>query len=85
MQLAAAGVVKLGNNVMPLAAATTVSNNIMPLATATLLAATAVVKRADTLRTFAPPLSPSMSPQTAGTGDALPSSTVRGSGVVNKG
>ena len=41
MPLAAAGVVKLGDGVMPLAAATVVANNIMPLA-----AAAAVAKRA---------------------------------------
>ena len=42
MPLAAAGVVKLGDDVMP-AAAAVVANNIMPLAAATPLAAAAAV------------------------------------------
>ena len=48
MPLAAAGVVKLGDDVIPLAAATIVANNIMTWAAAAPLAAaaTAVVKRA---------------------------------------
>ena len=39
MPLATAGIVKLGDNVMPLAVATVVANNIMPLAAAAPLAA----------------------------------------------
>ena len=48
MPLAAADVVKLGNDVMPLAAAVVVANNIMPLTAAAPLAAaaTVVAKRA---------------------------------------
>ena len=47
MPLAAAGVVKLGDDVMPLAATATVANNTMPIAAAAPLDAATVAKRAD--------------------------------------
>ena len=87
MPLAAAGIIKLGHGVMPLAASTTIPKNIMSRATATPLAAvvTAVTKHAGELRPSAPSPLPPLSPRTAGTWGALPSSMVRGSWLVNKG
>ena len=68
--MAAVDVAKLGNDVMPLAAAATVANNVMPLAADMPLAAADVIKYADKLRPSASLLSPPLSPQTAGTEDA---------------
>ena len=70
MPLAAAGIVKLGNGVMPLAVVATIPNNIMLLA--------AVTKCADKLRPSVPPSLPPLLPWTVGTVDDLPSPIVHG-------
>lgn len=49
-----ARVIKVNDNVMPLAATTTVANNVKPLAAAVPLAAAAVAKQANKLRTSNP-------------------------------
>ena len=87
MPLAAAGVVKLGDGVMPLAAATPFLNNIMPLAVAAPLAAAAVAKRAKELRPSAPPPLPPMLPGrlTQGMLSDCQRFAIRGSINVNKG
>lgn len=74
MPLAVAGIVKLGVDMMPLTATSTVANNVMPLVAAAPLATAAAVvaKRAAKWCSSQPPQLPLMSPRTAGTVDASP-------------